>query len=71
MRPQEPRPSHAFGRSDWRTDAEPMVNPENHKYAGDERYLTWWDIMSDLDPEWVGWSERLVDEDDGDERRVA
>ena len=25
----------------------------------DEARLTWWDLMSDLDPGWLAWSDRL------------
>jgi hypothetical protein len=32
--------------------------------------LTWWDIMSDLDPGWLEWSTHL-DDADGPRRRVA
>ncbi len=32
--------------------------------------LTWWDLMSDLDPGWLEWSESLGD-GSGGRRRVA
>ncbi len=27
--------------------------------VSDEDRLTWWDLMSDLDPGWLAWSDRL------------
>jgi hypothetical protein len=32
--------------------------------------LTWWDVMSDLDPDWLTWSE-ATGEDNPPNRRVA
>ena len=32
--------------------------------------LTWWDLMSDLDPGWVAWTEHL-DEEENPGRRAA
>lgn len=32
--------------------------------------LTWWDLMSDLDPGWLAWSEELQEPDES-ARRVA
>jgi len=37
----------------------PDQAPTLHVVGGDEDRLTWWDLMSDLDPGWLAWSDRL------------
>jgi len=49
------------GRQGWprpgtRPDVVPNSRGRGPAHAAD---LTWWDVMSDLDPDWLAWSERL------------
>lgn len=65
--------NQVFGREDA-SGLVPRANPDLDEEAGadgEERYLSWWDLMADLDPEWLSWSERVDGESETIRRRVA
>ena len=33
--------------------------------------LTWWDVMSDLDPDWMGWTESVAQDEADDQRDIG
>lgn len=52
------------------SNAAPGQAPDGRELRGDGEGLTWWDLMSDLDPGWLAWSDR-PDESEEANRRVA